>query len=249
MHRTYKPVFVDTYKSDDDQYAKDVAVDGLTLQFVPDPYYNKELIITALNQNGLALQHVKPRYITPEIIEIAINQNPASIQYVPPKYLTYKLIKRVIDHDGMLLRFIPKPLRTEEILLSAVSTYPEAILMCSNQYLSVCYLAVMKNPRMLKHVEDKYKTVEMFKDIVLFIGIEEFIPLEYKTEKLVKDLHEFYISKGYTKIGDIYVLIPTTCTNPPWYNIIDEHGVSKSVRRESIPDIPYQENKTPYFME
>jgi hypothetical protein len=212
-------------------YVKDVSVDGMNLQYVPKMYYNKDLVITALKQNGMALQHVKLEDMSKEMIDIAFNQNVDSFRLIPHKFLDYQIIEKAVTRNGYFLYYVPPPLRTEELMLRAVSNYPEAIKIHQcNQLMSVCYLAVMKNSKVIQYIEDKFKTLEMITNMDLFLGIEEYIPLEFKSTKLVKKLHDYYESKGYTKVGPLFIKLDyRILTNPPKYYIIDEDGSSRCI--------------------
>lgn len=79
----------------------------------------------------------------------------------------------------------------------------------------------MKDCKLIKYVNDKYKTREMFTDMDLFMGIEQHIPPEFKSDELIKK-HTYYKSNGYTEIGPIFVNL--TNHNPDNYCIIDQDG-------------------------
>jgi hypothetical protein len=64
-----------------------VSRNGMTIQYVPKNYLNREIIIKAVSQNGMALQYIDDKLKTQEICEIAIKQNGAALQFANNNYL------------------------------------------------------------------------------------------------------------------------------------------------------------------
>jgi hypothetical protein len=133
-----------------------VSKNGYNLKYINSKFLTEELQILAIQNCGSAMQFIKNP--SNELKEVAIISDPRAIQFIknPEDDLKILVVKNLIDPG---LQWVFK--QTQRICLIAVKHNYLNLKYVQKKNFSICKAAVLKDPRALAFVDEKFQTEQL----------------------------------------------------------------------------------------
>jgi hypothetical protein len=146
--------------------------DGTSLAYVP--VMDKEMIMTAVNQNGMALYYVEKRFQDADMVMTAVIQNGMALEYVSDELKAMKkVVLAAVKQNGLSLMYAPAHFHSDAEVVSA---------------------AVRQNGMALKDASPDLRENE---DIVFLALLQNGKAFEFTTLKRIPKLLLIASAKGY----------------------------------------------------
>lgn len=168
----------------------------LHLSFLPIELISKiknftpEIVERIISSYYCPLQYIPQSYYNSELISSAIEKNPSNIEFVPEEFWNQRLFDRATDKDKRLLRFVPEIYQTEALVKKCLRFDPMLMRDCINITNEIVVWSFKNDDKKSKKTRLDFVNNYAEDDIVriarVYGNILQILTLDKKTERVIK---------------------------------------------------------------